>query len=144
MCTTSNRKIILAVMVCILVSQVGVSAVFVVFNPGHPLAATPVVRAGLAPSSLKAVIVSFTRRRSSNILSPRELHHTVLLKNCCSTSSASPIICVLITYLSANFWVSNSASPLEVCESYIIGVVLPCPLRKPISSKKPPSLHSQF
>ena len=84
----------------------------------------------------------------------------MLLKiwSCLSRSAASPIICVLISYLSLNFWIRHSASSLEVLtgtsspwtEALIHRAsseykhVLACPQRKPISSKKPPSSHSQF
>ena len=77
------------------------------------LAATPGVR--LAPSSPKALITSFTWRGSASIQISRELHRTVLLGiwSCLSRSAASPIICVLISYRSLNFWISHSATSLE-------------------------------
>ena len=139
--------------------QLGVDAAFVVFDPGLPLG-TPGVGAGMAPSSPKALITSFTWRGSASIQRPRELHRTVLLRiwSCFSRSAASPIICVLISYLFLNSWISHSASSLEALtvtsspwtEALIPRAsseykhVLACPLRKPISSKKPPSSHSQF
>ena len=53
-----------------------------------PLATTPGVGAGLAPSSPKALTTSFTWRGSASIQSPRELHRTVLLRiwSCLSRS----------------------------------------------------------
>ena len=118
------------------------------------------VGAGLAPSSPQALITFFTWRGSASIQSPGELHRTVLLRiwSCLSRFAASPIICVLISYLSLNFRISHSASSLEALtmtsspwtEALIHRAaseykhVLACPLRKPISSKKPPSCHSQF
>ena len=95
--------------------QLRVEAAIVVFDPGLSLATTPGVGAGLAPSSPKAFITSFTWRGSASIQSPRELHRTVLLRiwSCLLRSTASPIICVLISYLSLNFWISHSASSLE-------------------------------
>ena len=80
-----------------------------------PLAATPGIGAGLAPSSPKTLITSFTGACPASIQSPRELHRTVLLRiwSCLSRSAASPVNCVLISYLSLNFWISHSASSLE-------------------------------
>ena len=63
----------------------------------------------------QSFITSFTWRGSASIQRPRELHRTVLLRiwSCLSRSAASPIICVLISYLFLNSWISHSASSLE-------------------------------
>ena len=141
----------------LLMPQLRVGTDFVVFDPGLSLGCYPGVGAGLAPSSPQALITSSTWRGSASIQSPRELHSTVLLRiwSCLSRSAASPIICVLISYLSLNFRISHSASSLEVTSSPCTEALIPHasleykhmlarPLRKTISSKKPPSSHSQF
>ena len=81
----------------------------------RPLPAAPGGGAGLAPSSPKALITSFTWLGSVSVQSPQELHRTVLLRiwSCLSRSAASRSSVSLIPYLSLNFRVSHSAFSLE-------------------------------
>ena len=95
--------------------QLGVGTVFIVFDPGLSLGCCSWRRGWTGVFESKALITSFTWSGSALIQSRRELPCTVLFRiwSCLSGSAASPIICVLIFYLSLNFRISHSGFSLE-------------------------------